>query len=156
MLLIRIWLSNIFKIMYISLYQWNCFVSYKIIYKILTNYILICRSTWKRRPKKWTVWLLEFRNWNLNYTKKGRSAKGTHNRLSTDMFLGKCGHLLLTSIFLGPLIFRIKSKIKKFVKAHNRYTRIQDELKRQVFIKLFWLHFLMFDDLQKNMLTFLN
>ncbi|XP_022136017.1 zinc finger CCCH domain-containing protein 13 [Momordica charantia] len=25
---------------------------------------------------------------------------------------------------------RIKSKIKKFVKAHNRYTRIQDELKR--------------------------
>ncbi|KAG7022878.1 Zinc finger CCCH domain-containing protein 13 [Cucurbita argyrosperma subsp. argyrosperma] len=28
---------------------------------------------------------------------------------------------------------RIKSKIKKFVKAHNRYSRIQDELKRQVY-----------------------
>ncbi|KAG6589178.1 Zinc finger CCCH domain-containing protein 13, partial [Cucurbita argyrosperma subsp. sororia] len=27
---------------------------------------------------------------------------------------------------------RIKSKIKKFVKAHNRYSRIQDELKRQL------------------------
>lgn len=38
------------------------------------------------------------------------------------------------SAAMDNLIFRIASKIKKFVKAHNHHSRIQDELKRQVMV----------------------
>lgn len=100
------------------------------------------RSTWKRSLKKWIVLLLKLRSLRLNYTKRKRTVRGTkdpirnlYRLLQSSMFTEV---LLTDDRFFLPLlwdfkIFRISSKVKKFVKAHSRNSRIQDQLKRQVF-----------------------
>jgi len=134
----------------------ECFVA--LITAKLGCIYLIWRCTWKNNFKRQIVYPLKFRSLKISCTKKRKSAKGRKQQVCSFLAFHDALRLwgIYSNVIVSPFclvffwherMFRITSKIKKFVKAHQRYSRSQDELKRQ---KLFSFIFMLIFDLRMH------